>query len=266
MPFALVSYVYALVSTGTAFSWALLLKILLCMITARNAAMAFNRLIDSDIDAKNPRTANREIPSGKVSKRSAMIFIFVNTLLFVIFAATINRLCGLLSPLALIVLLGYSYTKFFTRWSHLVLGVALGIAPIGSYLAVTGSIAVFPILLSGLVISWVFGFDIIYALQDRDFDRENNLNSIPATTSVKKALIISLFAHVVTIYAIFITGVRYNFGWLYWFGAAIFAIILIIQHLLVTPNRLSRTDFVFGWLNPVGSTVYAICSCLAMLC
>ena len=166
MPFALLSYVYALVSTAVPFDWLLLVKILLCMVFARNAAMGFNRWADRDIDAKNPRTAGREIPAGKITPRAALAFVIGNCVAFVAAAAWINCLALWLSPVALAVLLGYSLTKRFTAWSHVVLGLALAIAPEGAYIAVTGSIALFPMLLAVAVLTWTAGFDILYSLQD----------------------------------------------------------------------------------------------------
>ena len=180
MPFALLSYVYALVSTAVPFDWLLLVKILLCMVFARNAAMGFNRWADRDIDAKNPRTAGREIPAGKITPRAALAFVIGNCVAFVAAAAWINCLALWLSPVALAVLLGYSLTKRFTAWSHVVLGLALAIAPVGAYIAVTGSVALFPVLLAVAVLTWTAGFDILYSLQDASFDRSNGLHSVPA--------------------------------------------------------------------------------------
>ena len=180
MPFALLSYVYALVSTNTPFEWLLLVKILLCMVFARNAAMGFNRWSDRDIDARNPRTASRDIPAGRITPRAAMTFVVVNCVLFVAVAGWINVLALTLSPIALAVLLGYSLTKRFTSMSHIVLGLALAIAPVGAYIAVTGTIVWFPVILAIAVLTWTAGFDILYSLQDTDFDRSNGLHSIPA--------------------------------------------------------------------------------------
>lgn len=179
LPFALVGYVYALQSNGLPFEWPVLVKVLLAMVLARNTAMGFNRWADRRIDAQNPRTSGREIPSGTISARNALWFVVLNAVLFVLVAWWINPLALALSPVALLVLTGYSLTKRFTAWCHIVLGVALGIAPIGAYVAVTGQLAVFPILLCGLVITWCGGFDIVYALQDVEFDRKHGLHSVP---------------------------------------------------------------------------------------
>ena len=202
MPFALVGFVYALRTEGISsdcsgrYGWVvLLLQVLLCMVFARNAAMGFNRWADRRIDKANPRTADREIPAGKISARAALRFVIVNALLFVVTASTINLLTGLLSPVALFVILIYSYCKRFTALAHLVLGLGLGIAPVGAYIAVTGHFAWPPCILALLVMTWCGGFDIIYALQDADFDRKNGLYSIPARFSARVSLLFSILLH-----------------------------------------------------------------------
>ncbi|MHB1921846.1 MAG: UbiA-like polyprenyltransferase, partial [Chitinophagaceae bacterium] len=172
LPFALIGFFLAIVHQNKGLSIGLLVAVLLCMVFARSAAMGFNRYLDRVYDARNPRTASREIPSGKVSSRHALIFVIVNCLLFVITTWWINPLCFGLSFIALGVILGYSYTKRFTPLCHLVLGLGLSLAPIGSYLAVTGTFNLLPLLFSLVVLFWVSGFDIIYALQDVSFDRE----------------------------------------------------------------------------------------------
>lgn len=184
MPFAMLAFVYAVKTSGVAAGgnspwwWAtLLVQVVLCMVFARNVAMGFNRWADRDIDAKNPRTADREIPAGKISARAALWFVIINALLFVGVASTINFLTALLSPVALGVVMFYSYCKRFTSLAHMVLGLSLGIAPVGAYIAVTGEFALEACILSLVVITWTSGFDIIYALQDRDFDREQGLHS-----------------------------------------------------------------------------------------
>ena len=241
MPFALIAYFYALWSTDTPFEWLLLVKVLLAMVFARNTAMGFNRYADRSIDAMNPRTAQRDIPAGRISARNALWVIIVNALLFAATAAWINFLAFCLSPLALTVLLGYSLTKRFTAWCHIVLGIALGIAPVGAYLAVTGQFAVLPILLTGLVITWVSGFDVIYALQDAEFDRQHALHSIPTRFGIRGAIGISILLHLITVYAIALIGSYYGAGTFYWIGAAIFVALLIFQHTIVTPRH--RSDF-----------------------
>ena len=267
LPFALVSYVYALTSTGTPFDWVLLVKILLCMVFARNAAMGFNRWADRKIDAQNPRTVGREIPAGKISPRAAMIFVIVNAVLFIATTWFINRLAFCLSPVALIVLLGYSYTKRFTAWSHIVLGTALAIAPIGAYIAVIGSIAVVPVLLAGIVLTWVSGFDILYSLQDREHDRAHKLHSVPARFSAKGAVWISIILHLITVYAVVVTGLYREFsaGWLYWTGSALFVGLLAYQHIIFRPSSTGRIAKSFGIVNGISSLTFAAFAIADML-
>src|SRR5512138_103038 len=199
-----------------------LVLVILCMVFARSAAMAFNRYLDRRFDAKNPRTAIREIPAGVISARSALAFTVLMCLLFVATTWFINPICFYLSFVALAVVLGYSYTKRFTPLCHLILGLGLSLAPIGAYLAVTGQFALLPILFSFTVLFWVSGFDIIYALQDEEFDKENKLYSIPAVLGKPKALRVSELLHVFSAICVLIAGWLGNFGWLYWTGAAIF--------------------------------------------
>ena len=257
MPFALVGFVYALCTTDNDFTFELLIQILLAMVTARNTAMGFNRYADRKIDALNPRTKNREIPAGTISPRKALIFVVVNALLFMGIALWINPQAFYLSPVALVVLLGYSYTKRFTAWCHIVLGVALGIAPVGAYIAVTGQFAVFPILLAGLVITWCSGFDIIYALQDVEFDRQQALHSVPVRFGVRGGIAISILLHAITVYAVILAGLNYGCGTLYWIGAAVFIGLLIFQHAIVKPSDLSRIGLAFGTVNGIASLCYA---------
>ncbi len=259
MPFALIAYFYALWSTGTPFDWLLLVKVLLAMVFARNTAMGFNRYADRDIDAMNPRTATREIPTGRISARNVMWFVLVNVLLFVATAWWINLLALCLSPLALIVLLGYSLTKRFTAWCHIVLGTALGIAPVGAYIAVTGQFAILPILLAGLVITWVSGFDVIYALQDEDFDRQHALHSVPVRFGIRRAIGVSILLHLITVYAIILVGSYYGAGISYWIGATLFIALLIFQHSITTPRHLDRISPTFGLINGITSVCFATC-------
>jgi 4-hydroxybenzoate polyprenyltransferase len=265
MPFALVGYTYALTSTSAEFDWVLLLQVVLCMVFARNTAMGFNRWADRDIDAENPRTAMREIPSGQISPRAALIFVVVNALLFVVTAATINRLTLWLSPVALFVVMGYSLAKRFTALAHIILGLALAIAPTAAYIAVTGEFAVAPVLLSGVVLTWVSGFDIIYAMQDAEFDRQRGLHSIPARFSGWGALIISIALHTVCLAMVCWFGIWCEFDWLFWVGAAIFGGVLTLEHLLVTPTRQTNIGIAFGTLNGIASLVFAIFAIASML-
>lgn len=258
MPFALICYFYALVTTEVAFEWLLLVKILLAMVFARNTAMGFNRYADRKIDALNPRTSSREIPSGKISVKNAVVFIIVNAVLFLAVALWINRLAFYLAPIALFVLVGYSLTKRFTAWCHVVLGVALGIAPVGAYIAVTGTIAVFPVLVAALVITWVSGFDIIYALQDVDFDKNNALHSVPAKFGINKAIGISIILHLLSVYMVVIIGKYAGAGTYYIIGATLFVVMLIIQHILALPKTLDKIGPSFGVVNGVASVCFAL--------
>lgn len=234
------------------------LLVILCMVFARSAAMAFNRYLDRHIDARNPRTAIREIPAGIISPQNALAFTLISSALFIITCFFINRLCFYLSPVALLVVLGYSYTKRFTPLSHLVLGLGLSLAPIGAYLAVTGYFALLPILFSIAVIFWVAGFDIIYALQDEEFDKSQQLYSIPAWLGKKKALRISEIFHLVSTAVVAAAGLYGNFGWLYWAGVAVFSGMLIYQHSIVKPHDLSRVNLAFMTANGIASAVFAI--------
>jgi 4-hydroxybenzoate polyprenyltransferase len=257
MPFALMSFTYALWSTETEFLWWLLVQVILCMVFARNVAMGFNRWADRKFDAENPRTADREIPAGKISPRSAMIFIIINAILFIATAASINPLTAVLSPVALAVVMFYSYCKRFTSLAHLVLGLSLGIAPAGAYIAVTGELTLEACLLSLLVLTWCGGFDIIYALQDAKFDRERGLHSIPSRFSVATSLYISIALHCVSIAALAIFALQLPQSWLLWCGVGLFTAILITEHLLVTPKKQRSIGIAFGTLNGLASPTLA---------
>jgi len=232
--------------------------VLICMITARSAAMAFNRYLDRSFDAKNPRTAIREIPKGIISANNALRFVILNCIFFITATFFINRICFFLSPVALFVVLFYSYTKRFTPLCHLILGLGLSLAPIGAYLAVTGRFDVLPILFSFAVIFWVSGFDIIYALQDVEFDKSQKLYSIPAVTGKPKALRISALLHVLSGVCVIIAGIYGGFSWLYWLGIAVFTGMLIYQHSIVKPNDLSRVNIAFMTANGIASVVFGV--------
>jgi 4-hydroxybenzoate polyprenyltransferase len=238
--------------------WWILLLVIACMITARSAAMAFNRYLDRQFDAKNPRTAIREIPAGIITEKNALYFTILMCILFIACTFFINRICFYLSPVALFVILFYSYTKRFTFLCHLVLGIGLSLAPIGAYLAVTGEFARLPILFSIAVVCWVSGFDIIFALQDEAFDKENNLYSMPSVLGKANALHISEVLHAIAALAICYAGYYGHFGWLYWIGATFFCGMLIYQHLIVKPNDLSRVNIAFMTANGIASVVFAV--------
>ena len=234
------------------------LLVLVCMVTARNAAMAFNRYLDRHFDALNPRTAIREIPAGILSAESALRFVIGNSIVFVLATWFINPLCFYLSFVALFVVLFYSFTKRFTALCHLVLGVGLSLAPIGAYLAVTGSFALLPLLFSFAVIFWVSGFDIIYALQDVDFDQSHQLNSIPAALGKKNALMVSRLLHVASAFCVSFAGVYGGFHMVYFAGLGFFVGMLIYQQSLVKPNDLSKVNLAFMTSNGIASVVFAI--------
>ncbi len=236
----------------------LLLLVLLCMVTARSAAMGFNRYLDRSFDAQNPRTAIREIPAGIISAGNALRFVLLNCLIFVITTWFINPVCFYLSPVALAVVLGYSYTKRFTALCHIILGVGLSLAPIGAYLAVTGHFALLPILFSFAVVFWVSGFDIIYALQDIDFDQSKQLYSIPATLGKAKALRVSELLHLLSAVCVIAAGWYGGAHWSYWLGVLVFCGMLCYQHAIVSPNDLTRVNIAFMTANGVASVIFAI--------
>ena len=257
LPFALVGYFIAYREVG--FSTRTLILVLFCMIFARSAAMAFNRYIDRDIDALNPRTAVREIPSGAINANNALFLVLFCCAGLIVSTYFINTLCFMLSPVALIITLGYSLTKRFTALCHLVLGMGLSLAPIGAYMAGTGRGDYWlPWAFSAVVILWVSGFDIIYALQDEEFDRENNLNSIPVWLGRNGALMLSTGLHIAC--AVLIAAISYysGFSWLNRLGTLFFIGMLIYQHRLVSPTDLSRIDRAFFTTNGIACVIYGI--------
>jgi 4-hydroxybenzoate polyprenyltransferase len=235
-----------------------LILVILCMIFARSAAMAFNRYLDRKFDAQNPRTAIREIPAGIISAKNALVFTILSCVLFVIACALINKACLILAPIALFVILFYSYTKRFTALCHLVLGVGLSLAPIGAYLAVTGVFALLPVLFSFTVLFWVSGFDIIYALQDEDFDKSQHLHSIPAALGKKNALRVSELLHLLSAACIVTAGILGHFGICYWIGVTGFIGMLIYQHSIVKPTDLRRVNIAFMTANGIASVGFAV--------
>ncbi|WP_293888294.1 MULTISPECIES: UbiA-like polyprenyltransferase [unclassified Sphingobacterium] len=258
LPFAFIGFFLALHTMEYAFSWKLLVLMLVCMVTARNAAMAFNRYLDRDIDAINPRTAMRDIPAGKISASNALVFTIVNSLIFIGATYFINSLCFMLSPVALFVVLFYSYTKRITPLCHLVLGAGLGLAPIGAYMVITGQFATVPVLYGFAVLTWVSGFDIIYALQDEAFDRENQLNSIPVWLGTKGAMRVSECLHVLSFIFILIPAFLMPVGWIYCLGVVFYAALLIYQHTLFSSTDLSRVNRDFMTTNGYASVIFAL--------
>ena len=260
MPFALMSFVYAIKTMPDTESfnvWIMLVQVVLCMVFARNVAMGFNRWADRDIDAKNPRTAQREIPAGEVSPRAAITFVAINAVAFIITAITINSLTAWLSPVALAVVMFYSYCKRFTSLAHLVLGLSLSIAPVGAYIAVQGGFALTPCILALVVLTWCGGFDIIYALQDCEFDRQQGLHSIPARFSARTSLAISIALHAVSVVALAWFMIRIQATPIMWLGAVIFTAILLLEHILVTPTKQRNIGIAFGTLNGLASLILA---------
>jgi 4-hydroxybenzoate polyprenyltransferase len=232
--------------------------VILCMVFARSAAMAFNRFLDHKWDAMNPRTAIREIPKGIITPKNALAFTIINCILFITTTFFINRICFFLAPVALAVVLGYSYTKRFTALCHIILGLGLSLAPIGAYLAVTGSFHWLPVLFSFSVLFWVSGFDIIYALQDVEFDQSQSLYSIPALVGKEKGLRISEILHFLSLATVVLAGKLAAFGWLYWLGVLVFGICLVYQHSIVKPNDLKRVNLAFMTMNGIASVVFAV--------
>jgi len=257
LPFALIGFFQGYRDNGDTVQIKVLLLVLLCVFFARNAAMGFNRYVDREFDRHNPRTALREIPRNIISPRSALWFVILNAILFIVAAGFLNLLCLILSPVALFVVLGYSFTKRFSNLPHIFLGLGLGLAPIGAYLAVTAQFAMIPVLYSFAVLFWVAGFDIIYALQDIDFDQSQKLRSLPAWLGKKKSLLLSSLFHLFTVLFISIAGVMGSYQWLFWAGAGVFTLLIIYQHLIVSPADLSRVNLAFFTLNGIASIIFA---------
>jgi 4-hydroxybenzoate polyprenyltransferase len=258
LPFAVIGFFLGVRATGSFPDWILFLKVILCMIFARTAAMSFNRYADRKIDAVNERTRSREIPSGKISSPSALALIILSSLLFVLTTYFINTICFYLSPVALAVVLGYSLTKRFTWLCHFILGLGLSLAPIGAYLAVTGRFDMLPLHFSGAVLAWVSGFDIIYALQDEGFDRAQHLHSVPARVGGKKALTYSRLLHLLSAGLLIDAGMDAHLGLWYWIGVAVFSVLLIYQHTLVRWNDLSKVNVAFFTTNGIASLSFAV--------
>jgi len=258
LPFAIIGFFLAIHTTNYQFEWKLFLLVLLCMVTARNAAMAFNRYLDRDIDALNPRTAVRDIPAGRIAPKQALLFTIINCLIFMLACYFINPMCLMLSPVALFVILFYSYMKRISPLCHIVLGIGLGLAPVGAYLAVTGHFNIVPIFYGLAVLTWVSGFDIIYALQDEEFDKANGLNSIPANFGARNALRISEVLHILSFIFVLLPIWFMPTGIFYYIGVALYGLMLIYQHRIVSPTDLSRVDRAFMTANGIASVVFAV--------
>jgi len=265
MPFALAGYFLGATHPGYVFTLKTFLPVLACMVFARSAAMAFNRYADLRFDRLNPRTAEREIPTGKISQNQALAFVIISSLLFITSAALLNRLTLILSPVALIIILGYSYTKRFTPLCHLVLGLGLSLAPIGAYIAVTGTFALLPVIYSFIVLTWVSGFDIIYSLQDDQFDRDAGLYSMPAVLSRKNALTVSVILHFASVLLVAAAGLIGLSGLIFWIGALIFVVMLAYQHMIVKPDDLSRVNMAFSTTNGIAGVIFGLAVVLDLL-
>ena len=257
LPFAMIGFFLAIKTHGENLSIRVLVLVLLCVFFARNAAMAFNRYSDREFDKKNPRTALREIPSSVIQPRSALLFVILNAMLFILSSFFLNPLCFILAPVALFVVLGYSLTKRFTYLSHLFLGLGLALAPIGAYLAVSAKFDLLPLIYSVVVIFWVAGFDILYALQDISFDKSENLKSLPVSLGKRNALILSAIFHLTAVCLVMFAGFTGHAGILFWMGAAIFTLLLSYEHLIVTPSDISRVNLSFATMNGMASVLFA---------
>ena len=257
LPFALVGVVIA--SASHPVRWQQVAWVAVAFTAARFAAMAFNRLVDRELDALNPRTARREIPSGAIRATEAALSVAVASALFLFAAWMLNPLCFLLSPIALAWVLFYSYTKRFTPLAHLVLGLGLGIAPVGGYLAITGAWSDpwwVLVALAVAVMSWVGGFDILYSLQDIAFDRAHALYSIPARVGEARGITVARALHVLSVASLALVGAGIGAGWVYAAGVAVVAILLAYEHSLVHAGDLSRLDAAFFTMNGVISLTF----------
>lgn len=270
LPFAMTGFALG-IKEGRPVGWGvLLLQVLVCMVSARNAAMGFNRYLDRDIDARNPRTAGREIPAGILSASNVLGFVILNCMLFVAVAFSINLLCGLFSPVVLFVLLGYSYMKRISAWCHFVLGLALGMAPVGAYAAVTGSFAMSPFILLIIIVLWSGSFDILYSLSDEAFDKAHKLYSVPARMGRTRAMILSGILHALILpllalfYGVVFAGTAT--GWNGWYitGAVLFSALLLYQHCIISPGNLKRLNAAFFTVNGVASIVFAVFTIIAL--
>ncbi|MEN6371271.1 MAG: UbiA-like polyprenyltransferase [Armatimonadota bacterium] len=246
LPFALTS---AIVAANGFPTWRTLGWILLAMVGARSAAMTFNRIADLKFDVKNPRTAGRAIPKGVISVAEAWAFTLAAIAVFVLAAGMLNRLALVLSPVALVVILGYSYTKRFTSWSHLVLGLSLGIAPVGAWIAVTGKLQLQPMILAACVMLWTAGFDVIYSLQDVEFDRKMGLFSLPKAIGESRALLVSRLMHTLMMGLLVWFGLACGMGTIFYVGLAVISLFIIYEHSIVSPTDLSRVNAAFFTMN-----------------
>ncbi|MBF0103827.1 MAG: 4-hydroxybenzoate octaprenyltransferase [Deltaproteobacteria bacterium] len=242
-----------------------LFMICLAMVTARNAAMSFNRIVDVRFDRLNPRTKDRELPSGQLSVRFAVIFCIINSILFIAISFYFNMLTFILSPLALIIILGYSLTKRWTAYTQIFLGLALGIAPIAAWIASIGTLAPYPFLLGTAVFAWVAGFDVIYSTLDYEHDKKHNINSFVVKQGIKGALLVSVDYHIFSIIFLIFSGVLQGLSFFYFLGIVIMAGLLVYEHSLIKPHDLSKVNTAFFTLNGYVSMVFLVFVCLEVL-
>ena len=256
LPFALTAVVLA--SYETRLEFVSLVLVVAAFTGARSAAMAFNRLVDHRLDRENPRTRTRHLPAGKMTRSRVWLFVAFSVAIFEAAAYLLGPLCFVLSPVALAIIFFYSYTKFFTSSTHLVLGLALSIAPVGAYIAVTGKLSLGILVLALAVVFWVAGFDIIYSLQDEEFDRKQGLFSLPARLGKKNALLISRICHLLSPAALAAVGFFFPVGAFYWSSCLVIAIMLAYEHTLVKPDDLSRVNTAFFTVNGTVSILFFV--------
>ncbi len=256
LSFALISM---LMASNNSLNLSTIVWILIAFLSARTGANALNRVIDAEIDAKNPRTATRQLPQGLMNKKEVLIFVLICFVIMVFAAYKLNTICLILSPIALFLMTIYSYTKRFTWACHLVLGITSAAAPVGAWLAVTGKISLLPLVMGAANTLWVAGFDIIYGAQDYEFDTKNGIHSIPARFGVKNALLISRAFHVIALSCLFLVGVlSKELGIIYYIGLSIIAVLFVIQHKLVSPDNLKNVKVASYNVNQVISIVFLI--------
>jgi len=267
MPFALIGAVLGYkYGSYDQVPWELFGWVILCMFFARSAAMSFNRYADASIDSLNPRTQNREIPKGIYNPKQVLMFTILNAVFFIATTYFINSLVFYLSPVALAVILGYSYAKRFTYLSHIWLGVALALAPLGAFMVFSAAFSWIPIPFSLIVIFWVSGFDVIYATQDAEFDKTHGLNSIPSRWGVKKALNIALSLHLLAITVVLFTGFLFEWHFVYWIGTAVFSLMLLWEQAIVRKNHNQKTvNMAFATINSYAGLCYGIAVMVAVL-
>jgi len=258
LPFALAALLLAADSGGSRITFSTFVLVILALVTARTSAMAFNRLIDARIDAENPRTSTRHIPSGLVSRPSTLLLVIVSSVLFLLCSALLGKHCLVLAPFVLLILLGYSLTKRFTSASHFVLGLALALAPGGAWWVLQPEVTATPLLLMFGVLTWVAGFDILYSLQDMEFDRKRGLFSIPASIGVRLSLGLSTALHVVAFALFLAVGVTAELGATYYLGVSGIGVLLVGQHFLISEQDLSRINHAFFTANGCISLVYLL--------